>query len=125
MSNQSHDLYDTILRELPKDGAISDPGEYLAVDLQYLKSCGYLELTYTATGSIYVIALTNTGMKFISEGGFKEMDRQKRIDEEDKELQRRSLETSTRTSKEAIRISKISLAIAAVAAIAAVISMIK
>ncbi|WP_316745132.1 hypothetical protein [Pedobacter antarcticus] len=125
MSNHSHDLYDTILRELPKDGAISDTGEYHAVDLQYLKSCGYLELTYTATGSIYVIALTNTGMKFISEGGFKEMDRQKRIDEEDKELQRRILETSTRTSKEAIRISKISLAIAAVAAIAAVISMIK
>jgi hypothetical protein len=84
---EHHELYDKILRELPKDGSPADPGDYHAVDLHYLESLEYVELTVTAEGNIFVMRLTKAGMRFISEGGFMKQEKAKLLKEERAEIE--------------------------------------
>lgn len=117
--------YDSILRQLPKDGRWSYPESYNEVDLYYLTSCGYINIKETVGGGIVLLAITPAGLKFISEGGFAHEYRQRMNKEADDALQRENWIATTKAARSARTIAIWSVLIAAASLIVAAIALIK
>ncbi|RZJ92442.1 MAG: hypothetical protein EOO20_01670 [Chryseobacterium sp.] len=109
----SHELYDKILRELPKDGFHQKYNGEDLIGLRYLQHKGLIDVQDKEAGLIYSYGLTPEGMVLISEGGFLELDRIKSQSETDAELQRINWQETTKSSRQAKIFSIISIIIAA------------
>jgi len=120
----SHELYDKILRELPKDGALVG-NTYDDIDIGYLAAKGYLKTTSSEGGKIVFYCLTYLGLEFISEGGFAELNKRAAQDDAHKKLERENLIATTRAATGAKTISIISIIIAALSLIVAAIALLK
>lgn len=122
---QSHELYDRILRELPKDGKQANGGIHNPVDLRYLHSCGLIDMFETISGDIFTITITRPGLKFISEGGFTEQYKQRQAKEADESLQRENWIATTKAARNARTIAIVSVIVAALSLAVAVIALIR
>lgn len=105
-----YEMLDHNLRRLNKDRVTYSETTLGAVDTASLESKGYIQKSFDH-GRI-LIRLTNEGMNFITEGGFREQLRRNRLEEVDKDLQRKNWKSSTGLAKWSIVISIAALLIA-------------
>jgi hypothetical protein len=125
------EFFDNILNMMPINGAIStisyesgeEQKEY-AKALYVLKAYGYVYLR-ESTQRIVAQGLTNDGVIFVSQGGFKEKIRRENTSESDAELQRQNWQTTTKTSKQAIRTSWWSILLAVLALFVSLYPLVK
>jgi len=66
--NKSHILYDKFLRSLPKDKSPADKSGMNAIDLNYLAGKGLIDINLKFEA---LTRLTDLGIVFIAEGGFR------------------------------------------------------
>jgi len=89
-----------------------------------LKAYGYVYLKESHQ-RIIAQGLTDSGLIFVSQGGFKEKLKREATAETDAELQRQNWQTTTKTSKQAIKTSWWSILIAVLALLVSFYPMVK
>lgn len=105
-----YEMLDHNLRRLNKDRVTYSETTLGAVDTSSLESKGYIQKSFNHERTF--IRLTNEGMNFITEGGFRERLRRNRLEKVDDDLQRKNWKSSTDLAKWSIVISIAALLIA-------------
>lgn len=98
-----YEMLDYNLKRLNKDRVTYSETTLGAVDTASLESKGYIQKSFDH-GKTF-IRLTNEGMNFVTEGGFKEQLRRNRLEEVDKDLQRKNWKATSKTAYWSIVIS--------------------
>ncbi len=105
-----YEMLDHNLRRLNKDRVTYSETTLGAVDTASLESKGYIQKSFDHERTL--IRLTNEGMNFITEGGFREQLRRNRLEELDKGLQRKNWKVTTNTARWSIGIAIAALLVA-------------